>query len=189
MHRNPLLKLLREYLVSHQQEQDITKHFLQFVSSQPNCFERTLQIGHITGSAWLVNATGTHVLLTHHRKLDKWLHLGGHADGDPDLWRVALREVREESGLRNFNLVFENIFDLDIHHIPRLGNEAEHLHYDVRFAMQAIDSTQYVVSEESHDLSWFAIKNLQAFTKEESILRMARKWLTHVSHSTRLRWS
>ncbi len=189
MHRNPLLKLLREYLVSHQHEQDITNHFLQFVSSQANCFERTLQIGHITGSAWLVNATGTHVLLTHHRKLDKWLQLGGHADGDPDLWRVTLREVREESGLRNFNLVFENIFDLDIHHISRLGNEAEHLHYDVRFAMQATESTQYVVSEESHDLSWFAIKNLQAFTKEESILRMARKWLTHVSHSTRLRWS
>ena len=117
------------------------------------------------------------------RKLNKWLQLGGHADGESDLWRVALREVWEESGLKTVSPVFENIFDLDIHHISRLGNEAEHLHYDVRFAMQAIDSTQYVVSEESHDLSWFAIKNLQAFTKEESILRMARKWLTQVRHS------
>ena len=189
MHRNPLLKLLWEYLVSHQQEQDIINHFLQFVSSQPNCFERTLQIGHITGSAWLVNATGTHVLLTHHRKLDKWLQLGGHADGDSDLWRVVLRELREESGLRSIFPVFENIFDLDIHHIPRLGNETEHLHYDVRFAMQATESTRYMVSEESHDLSWFAIKNLQAFTQEESLLRMARKWLTHVGHFPRLRWS
>ena len=189
MHRNPLLKLLREYLVSHQHEQDITNHFLQFVSSQANCFERTLQIGHITGSAWLVNATGTHVLLTHHRKLDKWLQLGGHADGDPDLWRVTLREVREESGLRNFNLVFENIFDLDIHHIPRHGNEAEHLHYDVRFAIQVTDPTQYVVSEESHDLSWVAVKNLHAFTQEESILRMARIWQTQVRHSPRSRLS
>ena len=189
MHRNPLIKLLRQYQEAHQEEQSTTKQFLHFVMSHQDCFERTLQIGHVTGSAWLVNAAGTHVLLTHHRKLGKWLQLGGHADGESDLWRVALREVWEESVLKTVSPVFENIFDLDIHHIPRHGCEAEHLHYDVRFAMQATDSTQYVVSAESHDLSWVVIKNLQAFTREESMLRMARKWLTHVSHSTRLYWS
>ncbi len=189
MHRNPLIKLLWDYLLAHKHEKDKTNRFLQFVYSQPNCFERSLQTGHITGSAWLVNAAGTHVLLTYHRKLNKWLQLGGHADGESDLWRVALREVREESGLRSVSPVFENIFDLDIHHIPRLGCEAEHLHYDVRFAMQSTDSTQYVVSEESHDLAWVAIDNLQAFTQEESILHMARKWLNQVRHSPHSRLS
>ena len=189
MHRNPLIKLLRDYLVAHKQEQDKTNRFLQFVYSQPNCFERCLQIGHITGSAWLVNTAGTHVLLTHHRKLNKWLQLGGHADGESDLWRVVLREVWGESGLKTVSPVFENIFDLDIHQIPCLGCEAEHLHYDVRFAMQATDSTQFVVSAESHDLAWVAVDNLQAFTQEESILRMARKWLNRVRHSPHSRLS
>lgn len=74
-------------------------------------------------------------------------------------------------------------------YIPRFGCETEHLHNDVRFAMQATDSTQYVVSEESHDLAWVAIDNLQAFTQEESILRMARNRLDRVSHSSPSRWS
>jgi len=60
---------------------------------------------------------------------------------------------------------------------------------DIRFVMQIMDSLQYVVSEESHDLAWVAIDNLQAFTQEESILRMARKWLNQVRHSPHSRLS
>ena len=55
--------------------------------------------GHFTASAWLVSADGRRALLTHHRKLDRWLQPGGHADGDRDLARAALREAEEEIGL------------------------------------------------------------------------------------------
>ena len=75
---------------------------MAFVSAYPNCFERSLSIGHITGSAWLVNQTKTRVLLTHHKRLNKWLQLGGHADGNPNVLEVAMQEAREESGIEGF---------------------------------------------------------------------------------------
>src|SRR5207245_6935322 len=90
----------------------------RFVTEHADCFERSLQTGHITGSAWVVDIDRSHALLTHHRKLNKWLQLGGHADGDPDILRVALREAREESSLESIRAVSEAIIDIDIHLIP-----------------------------------------------------------------------
>ena len=85
-------------------------------------------------------------------------------------------EVAEESGLEAFEPISEAIFDIDIHAIPARGDEAEHDHYDVRFAVRATGSDDYIVSEESHDLSWVEIANIGEYTQEESMLRMARKW-------------
>ena len=92
--------------------------------------------GHFTASAWLVDGAGERVLLTHHRKLDRWLQLGGHADGDRDFARVALREAEEESGLTGLS-VEPAIFDLDAHWIPEHKDVPAHCHYDVRFVVRA----------------------------------------------------
>ena len=94
--------------------------FSSFAAGHPDCCERTLAIGHFTGSAWLVSADGQRVLLTHHRKLHRWLQLGGHADGEGDLAAVALREAQEESGLGGLS-VEDFVFDLDRHLIPERG--------------------------------------------------------------------
>ena len=140
-------------------------------------FLRRRQAGHFTGSAWLVSRDGAGVLLTHHRKLDRWLQLGGHADGDADLAAVALREAVEESGLTG--LILETaIFDLDRHRIPARGREAEHWHYDVRFVVRATDQEIFIVSSESHALAWRRIEDLAHDpAADESLSRMARKWL------------
>ena len=179
MHRQPLLDQLAAYRVEHPNEVETVERFLDFVKSQPECFERTLAVGHITGSAWIVTPDGSEVLLTHHRKLDRWLQLGGHADGDPDVIAVALKEAQEESGLDEFELLGNGIFDLDIHPIPARKNEPEHLHYDVRYVFRATGHTDFTVSEESHDLRWVPINDVQTLTVEESMLRMVRKWETH----------
>lgn len=151
--------------------------FREFAEGNADCCERTLQIGHFTGSAWLVSADGERVLLTHHRKLDRWLQPGGHADGDGDLARVALREAQEESGLRDLALE-GGIFDLDRHAIPARGAEPEHWHYDVRFVVRALGSEQFVVGEESHALAWRAVSDIaDDASADESLRRMARKWL------------
>ena len=131
--------------------------------------------GHFTASAWLVDGTATRVLLTHHRKLDRWLQLGGHADGDRDLARVALKEAEEESGLSDL-AVEGDIFDLDRHWIPERKGVPGHWHYDVRYVVRAGGSEAYVVSEESLDLAWREIAPL-AGDADVSISRMARKWL------------
>ncbi|MEO5625119.1 MAG: NUDIX hydrolase [Dokdonella sp.] len=133
--------------------------------------------GHLTGSAWLVSADGQRALLTHHRKLDRWLQPGGHADGDPDLARVALREAEEESGLHDLE-VESAIFDIDRHRIPAHGDEPEHWHYDVRYVVRATASEQFEVSDESHALAWRDIVELAADgAVDDSVSRMSRKWL------------
>jgi 8-oxo-dGTP pyrophosphatase MutT (NUDIX family) len=151
--------------------------FLQFLDSAEQVFERSHAPGHFTGSAWLVSADGERVLLTHHRKLDRWLQLGGHADGDRDLARVALREAEEESGLRDL-VVEAAIFDLDRHLIPARGEEPAHWHYDVRYVVRATGSEAFAVSEESLELAWRPIRELADNPGvDESLRRMAHRWL------------
>ena len=176
MHRRALLQQLEQYATKWEHESETVERFIEFVEAHEECFERSLEVGHVTGSAWLVNAGGSHVLLTHHRKLGRWLQLGGHADGDADIKRVALREAVEESGITAVEPVSNEIFDIDIHEIPERGDEPAHYHYDVRYAMRAVGEMDFIVSDESHDLSWVEIRSLAEYTTEESMLRMARKW-------------
>ena len=181
MHRKNLLSLLDDYRTRFPNEHDEIARFTSFVQAYPDCFERSLEVGHVTGSAWVINRTGTHALFTHHRKIGRWLQLGGHADGDSDVQSVALREVDEESGLASVRLVDETIFDIDIHRIGTRGEVPSHLHYDVRFLIQAVGNDEINMSDESNDLTWFDVARVRDQFRDESILRMLRKWLAHSS--------
>lgn len=175
MHRNKVLALIDEYQRRHPSESDVIL-LERFVRRQPSCFERDcFDDGHITGSAWLVDKSGSRVLLTHHRKLGKWLQLGGHSDGDNDPLAVAHREAEEESGL-SARPVAQTILDVDIHTIPSRGRDPEHLHYDLRFALEVVGSERFHVSDESLDLEWIDIDDVKRLTTEESVLRLARKF-------------
>ncbi len=147
MHRQPLLQLLYQHQPTDPLEQAMTQATIAFVAQHPDCFDRSLLIGHITGSAWIVSPDRQQTLLIHHRKLDRWLQPGGHADGDPDVAAVALREAQEETGLTSLRLVNPvgathpeqevAIFDVDIHPIPARADVPEHLHYDIRFLLDS----------------------------------------------------
>lgn len=151
--------------------------FRAFLASDPGVFDRQHRSGHFTGSAWLVSADGERVLLTHHRKLGRWLQLGGHADGDVDLARVALREAEEESGLHGLQVERE-IFDLDRHLIPARGDEPAHWHYDVRYVVRAMAGEAFAVSAESLALAWRPIDELASDGMvDASLRRMAVRWL------------
>jgi 8-oxo-dGTP pyrophosphatase MutT (NUDIX family) len=165
------------YAERHPAESAVAVLFSDFASKHADAAERGLRVGHLTGSAWLVSVDGKRVLLTHHRKLNRWLQLGGHADGDTNLARVALRETEEESGLCGL-VVEDDIFDLDRHEIPARGDEPAHWHYDVRYVVRATASEDFVVGNESHALAWRDISTLAADeSADASLRRMARKWL------------
>ena len=100
MHRNPLLQLLKNHQPSTTEEIQFKQQMIEFVKQNPDCFERSLLIGHVTGSAWIVDKSRQFTLLTHHRKLDKWFQTGGHCDGDSDVLNVALKEAQEETSTR-----------------------------------------------------------------------------------------
>ena len=148
-----------------------------FVAAHPDAFERTLAVGHVTASAWVVDPARAHALLAHHRKLGKWLQLGGHVDvgADADVRDAAMREAREESGLTSLRFAMNGIYDLDVHAIPARPGEPAHDHYDVRFAFEADPAEPLVTSAESHALAWIALDDLPAYGADESVLRLARK--------------
>lgn len=179
MHRQPLLELLERYLARNPEERIAVDHVRQFVRANPDCFERSCVDGHLTASAWIVSHDHRQFLLAHHRKLGRWLQLGGHADGDTDLVAVALREAREESGMDDLGVVQPDglalPLDLDVHRIPAREEEAEHLHHDLRFLLVAAGDQQLRISRESTDLRWFARERAAELLGDESLLRLARK--------------
>jgi 8-oxo-dGTP pyrophosphatase MutT (NUDIX family) len=179
MDRAPLLRKIADYRLRFPAEKDCIEKFCDFVRLNENCFDRNLAEGHLTGSAWIVSADRKRVLLTLHKKLNKWVQPGGHADMETDLLTVAFREACEETGLGGITVVDPAIFDLDIHVIPARGNCAEHSHYDVRFAFSVTGDEKFVVSDESHELRWISIAEISLLTNDESIQRMADKWLRY----------
>ncbi len=175
MDRNLLIKALEQYRTDEISERSYIWQFLQLLE-HPNAFNRDHLPGHITGSAWIINRSGDLTLLTHHAKLDRWLQPGGHADGDENVLRVAMREAKEETGLSNLVLRQSGIFDIDIHTIPGRREFPEHLHYDIRFLMTGDESDQLTITEESHQLAWMPLAKLLAVTQEnDSMMRMIKK--------------
>ncbi|KAF0138162.1 MAG: NUDIX hydrolase [Stygiobacter sp.] len=175
MHRTKLLFLLNNYFPEDVHENEMKNCIIFFVNENPSCFDRSLLVGHITASAMIVNHERTHSLFTHHTKLNKWLQLGGHSDGDSNTLNVALREAEEESGLKSIIPITENIFDVDAHEIPARKNEPAHIHYDIRFLFKADDNKPLLISSESKDLAWISLDDIERYTTEESVLRMVRK--------------
>jgi 8-oxo-dGTP pyrophosphatase MutT (NUDIX family) len=180
VHRKPILDALARYLERWPGERLAVDHVTQFVRANPDCCERSCREGHITGAAWIVSADGSQFLLTHHKKLGKWLQLGGHADGDADVPAVALREAREESGMEKFEWLDTggpaSLLDVDVHLIPARGDEPPHLHHDLRYLLRAGPDQPLAISHESSDLRWFPSASAEELLANDAgLLRMARK--------------
>lgn len=168
-------KALSLYRLHNPGEKTLVENFFSLLESAPRCFYKDFYKGHFTGSALVADTTLTKVVMIHHKKLGKWVQLGGHADGNPDLLAVALKEVREESGLHSFTRVYANIFDLDIHRIPETEYEPEHYHYDVRYLLLNRGEEVITNSEESYNVKWIPLDVIDRYTREESICKMLDK--------------
>lgn len=175
MHRKILLDLLEKHVPTDGNELKMRNETIEFVKTNEDCFKRELLIGHVTGSAWIVNDARTHVLMMHHRKLNQWFQPGGHCDGDPDVLNVALKEANEETGLENLKVISGEVYDVDVHQIPERKGVPAHYHYDVRFLIEADMNEQLIVTEESNDLAWVSLEKIAEHNDSESIMRMARK--------------
>lgn len=176
MKKQELIRLLKEYNPIDLGEIQSQKRILDFVNSIDNFANRNNPQGHITGSAWIVSKDRKKVLLTHHIKLDMWLQIGGHVEGDEYILDTSLREAKEESGLTTLNLISEKIFDVDVHLFPQKGDFPAHYHYDIRFLFEA-DENELIdrQKEESKGMKWIALEDIPAYAKENTILRMTSK--------------
>jgi 8-oxo-dGTP pyrophosphatase MutT (NUDIX family) len=163
------------HAVERPEQSALAGEFIELLADSA-AFTRGRLHGHFTASAWLVARDDERVLLTHHRKLQRWLQLGGHADGEADLAAVALREAEEESGLHGLAVV-GGIFDLDRHWIPPRLDVPGHWHFDVRYVVRAAACESFVLSEESLALAWVESAALvNDPLADESLRRMATNW-------------
>lgn len=188
-------EILRHKSFDETEEREAVRRLRKFVETTPDCFARESLAGHITGSALVTNFDFSEVLLTLHGKLNIWLQLGGHADGEAHVEQVALRETFEEAGIGKLKLanlepwarrlgLFPEVqgttwlpFDVDVHLIPARKTEPEHLHYDVRYLVIADSQAQIAISDESHDLRWMSLNEARKVTSERSMHRQFDKLL------------
>ena len=143
-------------------------------ASEP-CSRHAFDPGHVTASCFIVDPASGRLLLHHHRRLDRWLQMGGHLDAGEAPADAALREGSEESGLDDLRLA-GGIVDLDVHAIPPGRGEPEHLHFDVRYvAATAQPDAIRIARTESNDLAWFPLGDAEPRMNEAGSSRVIRK--------------
>ena len=166
------------YSSFNEQEAADKELILDFLQKNPDAFYRTNRIAHMTASAWVVNPARDRVLMVYHNIYDSWSWTGGHADGEEDLAAVALREVREETGVRSARLLSEGIFSLESLTVD--GHEKHgayvpsHLHLNVTYLLEADDSDPLTVCEEENSgVRWFTLDGaLEASTEPWFVQRI-----------------
>lgn len=151
---------IENYKPFNEQEACDRELMLDYIRKCPDYLDRTNQTGHFTASLWTVNKARTKTLMVYHKIYDSWAWIGGHADGDGDLRAVALRELAEETGVRNASLVGDGIFSLEIltvdGHVKRGKYVPSHLHLNVTYLAEADETEALVVNaEENKAVKWW----------------------------------
>lgn len=162
MNRQDLINQLQSYQSFNEQEEADRQVMLELLQTSDNIFYRTNLLAHFTASAWVVNKAHTHVLMAFHNIYQTYAWLGGHADGEEDLLSVALREVKEESGIQTVKPITEGIYSLET--IEVNGHEKKgkyipsHLHLNVTYLLEADDTESlHIKQDENSAVSWFPI--------------------------------
>lgn len=166
-----LMQELAAYRPWNEQEERDRAELLRRLGSGEELYSRDNASAHLTASAWVVSPDRAQVLLAYHNLYDSWAWLGGHADGDRDLPAVALREVREESGLTEVRPVSDRIYSLEIltvdGHEKRGRYVSSHLHLNVTYLLEA-DPVAPIrpKPDENSRVGWFSLDDAIAASNE-----------------------
>ena len=172
---------IARYAPYNEQEARDKAVILDFMDRQDDAFLRSNLIAHMTASAWVVNAARDKVLMVYHKLYDSWSWTGGHADGDEDLARVSLKEVREETGVQSARLVSDEIYSLEVltvdGHEKRGEYVPSHLHLNVTYLIEADEHDPLTVCEEENSgVQWFTLEGaLTASSEPWFVQRIYRK--------------
>lgn len=168
-----LLQQIENYIPFNEQEARDKQLIAAALRQYGDIFTRDNEVLHMTASAWTVNRSRNRVLMVYHNIYHSWSWLGGHADGEEDLLAVALREVREESGVQSVRPVTEDIFSLEVltvdGHQKRGQYVSSHLHLNVTYLLEADDTEPLTVREtENSAVGWFPL--------EEAVQASSEPW-------------
>ena len=166
-----LVDALNRFRPCNEQEETDKNQILSLLSGGQDLYTRDNPVAHLTASSWVVSPDRKQVLLVYHNLYRSWAWMGGHADGDRDLCRVALRETREESGLQDLTLVSPDIFSLESltvdGHEKRGKYVSSHLHLNVTYLLEA-DPRQpiRVKPDENSGVAWFPVEEVAGKVSE-----------------------
>lgn len=171
-----LLDELQHYAPADALERDHHAALIDLLTRGDDVFTRDhFDPGHVTASCYVIDAQAR-LLLHRHRRLGRWLQMGGHLEADELPSRAALREAEEESGLNSLALVVDRIFDIDVHPIPAAKGEPHHRHFDVRYLARTATPERIALDpEESEDLAWTDLARAAELLDEEAGWRVIRK--------------
>ena len=159
-----LYEQIKNYKPVNEQEQNDKEQMLAFMLENEDCFTRENTVGHFTCSIWTVNKERTKTLMAYHNIYDSWAWLGGHADGIENLAEVAMRELQEETGVKNARLVSDEILSIETltvaGHMKKGKYVSSHLHFNVTYMAEADEEEMLVVNEdENQAVKWFAFED------------------------------
>ena len=172
---------IARYAPFNEQEARDKAVILDFMDRHGDAFLRSNLTAHMTASAWVVNAARDRVLMVYHKIYDSWSWTGGHADGEEDLLSVAIREVREETGVQSVRPVSEEIYSLEIltvdGHEKRGEYVPSHLHLNVTYLLEADEhETLRICEAENSGVRWFTLDGaLEASTEPWFVARIYKK--------------
>ena len=176
-----LLHQIENYIPANEQEQRDKEQMIRFITENPDCLERSNEVGHFTTSIWTVNKARTKTLMVYHNIYNSWSWIGGHADGVEDLSVVAMRELQEETGVTKATLVSRDIFSLETitvdGHMKKGEYVSSHLHFNITFLAEADESEALIVNEdENKAVKWWSLEEaLKASTEPWMVERVYKK--------------
>lgn len=171
--KNQLLQQIKMYVPYNEQEERDQKMIVSLLEKEENIFTRENVVAHITSSAWVTNKSHTKILMAYHNIYDSWAWLGGHNDGNENCMEVAIKEVKEESGISEVVPVLEDIFSLEVltvdGHVKKGKYVSSHLHLNLTYLLEADDSLDISNKEDENSaVGWFSL--------DEAVEKSSERW-------------
>ena len=166
-----LREKIEKYVPYNEQEEKDKNTILKYMDTFEDTLTRNNEFGHFTASAWVVNKERTKVLMIYHNIYKSWAWTGGHADGESDLLSVAVREVKEETGVENVKVLDDDIFSLEIvcvnGHVKRGKYVSSHVHLNVTYLLEVDESeTLRIKEDENSGVKWVPIDEVEVTSNE-----------------------
>ncbi len=172
---------IKAYVPFNEQERKDKELILNCINTYDNILTRSNPLVHITSSGYIVNKTRNKVLMVFHNIYNSWSWTGGHADGDDNLLKVAIKEAQEETGINNLRLLYPGIFSLDVitveGHIKKDEYISSHLHLSICYLLEGDESEKlYIKEDENSDVSWVNIEEVNKYSTEPKMIKIYNKF-------------